>query len=196
MLCNPLKHFADHTRSGDHRGTPENPGRVTTLIERSFWETLPDPHAFQEDKVWGTAYEIYADKEEEVKQYLDIREVYGYTIHYTPFHPADGSPSIRTMVFIGTPDKEHFAGPQDPQELAEHIFNSIGPSGSNKEYLLALEAALEAMHPESGDRHVRHLANRIRRLEEATGVVTSPEEALQHELSKAGSTDEQEEIEK
>jgi len=169
---------------------------VTTLIERSFWETLHDPHPFQEDKVWGMAYKIKADKADEVQQSLDIREVYGYTTHYTPFHPADGSPSIRTMVYIGTPDNEHFTGPQDPQKLAEHILQSVGPSGSNKEYLLALEAALEEMHPDSSDGHVKDLAKSVRRIEAAHGVLSSQDVALQHELNKASSTDEQEEIEK
>lgn len=32
-----------HSASGDHRGTRESPGRVVTVIERSFWETLDDP---------------------------------------------------------------------------------------------------------------------------------------------------------
>lgn len=50
-----------------------------TLIERSFWETLPDPHEGPE-KVWGVAYRIETDHVEEVKEYLDIREINGYTI--------------------------------------------------------------------------------------------------------------------
>lgn len=144
-----------------------------TLIERSYWEQLTDHHdASADDKVWGAAYRIIPEKVAEVKDYLDIREINGYTIHYTPFHPATpastpttsastGAP-IRTLVYIGTPDNDQFVGPQDPQELAEHIYRSEGPSGLNRDYLWGLEQSLDELSPTSGDEHVTDLSNRVR----------------------------------
>lgn len=184
--------------SQDHRGTPEAPGRVVTLIERSFWETLDDHHPSGSDKVWGTAYRIEASKVDEVREYLDIREINGYTIHYTPFHPADKSPAIRTLVYIGTPDNDQFMGVQEPQALAEHIYKSQGPSGLNKDYLYNLDIALDSLSPESGDGHIKDLATRVRRVEEDAKIV-APELAhpeLDPYISKVQSTDEQEENEK
>lgn len=183
--------------SQDHRGTPESPGRVVTLIERSFWDTLSDQHPSESDKVWGTAYRIERSKVAEVRQYLDIREVNGYSIHYTPFYPADGSSVIRTLVYIGTPDNDQFTGPQDPQILAHHIFSSIGPSGPNKDYLLSLESALENLSPESHDGHVKDLADRVREIERSASIQfhVSADNAIAQELSETSSK-EQEEIEK
>lgn len=165
-----------------------------TLIERSFWETLQDHHPSGSDKVWGTAYRIEAAKVAEVREYLDIREINGYTIHYTNFYPADGSPIIKTLVYIGTPDNDQFMGPQDPQKLAEHIYRSEGPSGLNKDYLLSLETALDGLSPESGDGHVKDLADRLRKIPGAEDQ--EGQGALDHELEKVASTDEQEETEK
>ncbi|KAI1209105.1 ChaC-domain-containing protein [Annulohypoxylon truncatum] len=186
--------------SQDHRGTPEEPGRVVTLIERSFWASLADAHDSAPEKVWGTAYRIKADKVAEVKEYLDIREINGYTIHYTPFHPADGSASIRTLVYIGTPDNDQFTGPQDPQALAEHIYVSEGPSGLNRDYLLSLEKALDELSPESGDAHVTDLSNRVREIERKRRAgelqVEGFERPVSHEFKKVSSVDEQEETEK
>jgi glutathione-specific gamma-glutamylcyclotransferase len=150
--------------SEDHRGTPEAPGRVVTLIERSHWETLGDHHHDAPKRVWGVAYHIKPEKVTEVKENLDIREINGYSIHYAPFHPADGSPSIKTLVYIGTPDNEQFVGVQDPQALAEHIHKSQGPSGLNKEYLLNLDQALCELDAEA-DSHIHDLAQRVRALD-------------------------------
>ncbi|OAA73107.1 ChaC-like protein [Cordyceps fumosorosea ARSEF 2679] len=155
--------------SEDHRGTPEAPGRVVTLIERSYWSSLTDHHHDSApERVWGVAYRIRPDRVAEVREYLDIREINGYSIHYAPFQPAaaDAEP-IRALVYIGTPDNAQFVGPQDPQALAEHIFRSSGPSGPNKDYLLGLDDALAELSPESGDEHVADLARRVRALEQA-----------------------------
>ncbi|KAH9437993.1 hypothetical protein MCOR02_001632 [Pyricularia oryzae] len=181
--------------SEDHRGTPEKPGRVVTLLERSFWETLTDHHEDAPDRVWGVAYRIKADKVDEVKDYLDIREINGYTIHYTPFHPADRSAPIRTLVYIGTPDNPQFVGPQDPQALAEHIHRSEGPSGLNRDYLLSLDDALNQLGPESGDEHVADLSRRVRAMQtdSAAQVDTASQQSDFHKVHRA---EEKEEAEK
>ncbi|KAH0544173.1 hypothetical protein FGG08_001618 [Glutinoglossum americanum] len=169
--------FHKEQASEDHRGTPEAPGRVVTLIERCAWEKLADHYTIADSKVWGIAYRIVASRVTEVQEYLDIREINGYSIHYTSFYPGDpssyGGP-IHAMVYIGTPDNPQFIGPQDPQELAEHIWCSKGPSGENKEYLFELEEGLEGLSPESGDKHVRDLAARVREIEDRVGGAVRP----------------------
>lgn len=82
-----------------------------------------------------------------MKEYLDIREINGYSIQYTPFnqdmsatyqtvhpspeasHDSNVPAQIQCLVYIGLPDNPQFLGPQDPQGLAEHIVTSRGPSG-------------------------------------------------------------------
>lgn len=155
-----------------------------------------DAHDSAPDKVWGVAYRIEADRVAEVKDYLDIREINGYSIHYTPFHPADGSGPIRTLVYIGTPDNNQFTGPQDPQALAEHIHASEGPSGLNRDYLLSLEKVLDELSPESGDAHITDLSDRVREIEARDAKGHPYKEPASHEVRKVSSIDEQEETEK
>lgn len=189
-----------------------------TLIERSFWDTLRDPHPPPRDgRVWGVAYRIDPAHVAEVKEYLDIREINGYSIHYTPFYPAPAAGQepereqrrgpIRTLVYIGTPDNDQFTGPQDVQALADHIYRSEGPSGLNRAYLLGLDDALRELGPDGGDEHVTDLSERVRaiiaREEEGDkgehAVVTRTDDeaaAARHEFRRDSSVVEQEETEK
>lgn len=148
-----------------------------------------------DDYVWGAAYHIKPSKVKEVQQYLDIREINGYSIQYTPFHPADRSePDIKCMVYIGMPDNPQFLGALDPQEVAEKINESVGPSGENREYLLNLETALLTLSPDSQDHHISDLARRVRALPPADRSIISklPKSATM----QLGDQAEQEEIEK
>ncbi|KAM0287736.1 hypothetical protein ACHAQH_000267 [Verticillium albo-atrum] len=206
--------------SQDHRGTPEAPGRVVTLIERSYWSAIHDAHDAAPDRVWGVAYRIRPDKVAEVRDYLDIREINGYTIHHTPFHPASSAPPstttssnasstvdtpasaspaptpIRTLVYIGTPDNDQFTGPQDPQALAAHIRRSVGPSGLNTDYLFNLDRALDELSPDSGDDHIRDLTRRVRAIMAAEGP-SAKAETRADDLARMNivNTEEQEETE-
>lgn len=137
---------------------------MVTLIKKSSWDTLDDPQPLVSEKVWGTAYRI-ASRVAEVRNYLDIREINGYVVSQIDFYPASGAPSIRALVYIGYPDNPHFIGPQEPQVLAQTIYNSLGCCGPNSEYLFQLEAALDNLSPESGDAHVKDLAIRVRDLQ-------------------------------
>ncbi len=155
-----------------------------TLIERGFWESLGDEvlklfsfdgerrysnavpllqYHVSPSRVWGAAYHIPQAHVADVRAYLDIREVNGYSIQYTSFHPANPSQAaIQCLVYIGLPNNPQFMGVQEPDELARHIWRSRGPSGENSEYLFILEEALGGLGEESGDEHVQDLAKRVR----------------------------------
>ncbi|KAK2937519.1 hypothetical protein FoTM2_000737 [Fusarium oxysporum f. sp. vasinfectum] len=167
----------DH--SEDHRGTPKAPGRVVTLIERSYWEQLTDSHDSAPERVWGVAYRIIPEKVAEVKEYLDIREINGYTIHYAPFHPADGSPLFALW----------------STSALQIMSNFQGPSGLNKDYLLSLDTALSELAPDSGDHHIHDLARRVRELEKNCEDETKLLNPTTSVHQQKHSTEEAEEIE-
>ncbi|TFW13895.1 gamma-glutamylcyclotransferase [Duganella callida] len=129
--------------SHDHRGTPEAPGRVVTIIK----ETGAICH--------GMAYLITP----EVFAHLDHREKNGYLRLAIPITFDDGD-VVEGLVYIATPDNTAFLGEASEQEIAAHIARSVGPSGPNSDYLNHLATALRALGRH--DQHVfdieRHLA--------------------------------------
>lgn len=134
--------------SHDHRGTPEHPGRVATLIA--------DDNA----TCTGLAYRVTPD----VFEQLDVREKNGYLRLIRPLILADGS-DVEGLVYIATEDNAAYLGPASEAAIARHVRASSGPSGPNSEYVLELARALRAMDVD--DPHVFAIESSLRALLDA-----------------------------
>jgi len=141
--------------SHDHRGTPEQPGRVVTLV--------PEAGAV----CHGMAYLITP----EVFGHLDHREKNGYLRLATQIHFDDGG-SEEGLVYIATEENAAFLGEASEQQIAQHIAAAHGPSGPNRDYLLELAEALRAMG--RPDAHVFAIERHLRAIEQAAQPPAPP----------------------
>ncbi|PLW83761.1 gamma-glutamylcyclotransferase [Kineobactrum sediminis] len=132
--------------SHDHRGTPDAPGRVVTL--------MPAPAVICK----GVAYLI----DQNVFEHLDHREKNGYRQHRVDIRLGSAEPPVPGVVYVAPEDNPAFLGPATSAELAAHIAGAMGPSGSNHDYLLKLADALHALN--ARDPHVEELAALVREL--------------------------------
>ncbi|KAI6137157.1 ChaC-like protein [Pisolithus sp. B1] len=146
-------------KSHDHRGTPENPGRVVTLIHKEDWDHFSGSDAFpDEDVVWGIAYTINPLYESEDGYTLETLDV--YTIE-------DGIEKVVTHnCYVGRPDNPSFVGSEPLGDLADRIWRSVGPSGKNKDYLYQLAESVRKLAPASFDSHLFALEDRVRELDD------------------------------
>jgi len=125
--------------SHDHRGTPEAPGRVVTLV--------PAAGALCR----GIAYRI----EHRVFEHLDHREKNGYERHAVSISLASSQRQVGGILYVAKADNHAYLGPAPMAELAAHIDGASGPSGSNRDYVLALATALRELG--DADPHVLEL---------------------------------------
>jgi cation transport regulator ChaC len=126
--------------SMDHRGTPEAPGRVVTLVET--------PGA----SLWGMCHAVAAAVWPEVAVALDLREAGGYlrvdVIAELAAAEVAGPivAEIRATMYLGPPDGPQFIGPEPRDATAAVIRTARGPSGDNVAYVRELQRALAAMN--------------------------------------------------
>ncbi len=117
-------------QSLDHRGTPEKPGLVATLVPQSH----PDVEAEPGEATLGVAYEV--DLTSEFLKDLDFRERNGYTRTLVNCEAlGGGSDPFSAIVYYAQPGHDAaYVGPKTPEETAATIKTSAGPSGTNLEY--------------------------------------------------------------
>ena len=137
--------------SHDHRGTPDAPGRVVTLVTATGNEAAASPCV-------GVAYRV----DEDVFPHLDYREKNGYQRVDVNIRLLPTDAVVRGVTYVAEPGNRAFLGPATLDEIAAQIRRSHGPSGSNTHYLLALQEALAQL--DTADEHVDALARRIRTL--------------------------------
>ena len=114
--------------SHDHRGTPEQPGRVLTLIHSDSGEC------------GGIAYHVGHD----VFEHLDHREKNGY-LRFEVNIQFNSGISKTGLVYIAPENNAAFLGPASEKLIAHHIRNSAGPSGHNRDYVFQLANALRTL---------------------------------------------------
>ena len=139
--------------STDHRGTPEFPGRVVTLIESAG------------EHCWGTAYRLPACEAIGIIEDLDYREKGGYDRTELSLTLSSGR-TIAGITYIAHPHNPNYLGESPLEGIARQISFSTGPSGSNKEYILELHQSLEQHNIQ--DTHVEALAQLIMQQTEPT----------------------------
>ena len=126
-------------RSIDHRGTPDAPGRVVTLVQAPG------------EVCAGVAFRVAAEAIPEVLALLDERERGGYTrrrLEVCLTDPAGAGASAASVaettcwVYVADPSNPCYAGPTPLSEIAAIAGRAHGPSGPNREYVLRLAAAI------------------------------------------------------
>ncbi|KAM3956470.1 putative glutathione-specific gamma-glutamylcyclotransferase 2 [Aphomia sociella] len=149
-----LRRFYQH--SIDHRGIPEQPGRVVTLVPSHDADSI----------VWGVAYKIRSKDIEQVTNHLDFREKNGYSKKTVTFHPKDNSVEpFELTLYVATEDNQSYAGPASIEDIARQVIKSKGPSGTNKEYVYNLAEAMRQLVPTVKDEHLFALEAAVRNLD-------------------------------
>ena len=135
--------------SPDHRGAPDAPGRVVTLVQ--------EPGAV----CFGVGYRVDPATWDAVLHALDERESGGFErLEVELVFSDETRPPVPSLVYVAPAGNPNFLGPDALPTMVEQIRAARGQSGANAEYVLRLADALRALGAE--DEHVFDLAAGLR----------------------------------
>jgi cation transport protein ChaC len=132
--------------SPDHRGEPEAPGRVVTLV-RSIGAVCR-----------GVAFRLRHEERDQVLEHLDFRERGGYRRIEADLHVTDRK-SVPGLIYMADETNPHFLGPACVLTMAAQIRAARGASGPNVEYVRRLAESLRELGAD--DPHVFTLDARL-----------------------------------
>ena len=119
--------------SPDHRGTPDFPGRVVTLLR--------DAEAI----CGGAIYRVSDAQVDAALVELDDRESGGYErAEVLAEVPGEPSP-VRAITWIGHPENPNHVAPAPLSAVVDVVRRARGKSGTNVDYVIQLAAALRSL---------------------------------------------------
>jgi cation transport regulator ChaC len=119
--------------SPDHRGTPEFPGRVVTLLR--------DEGA----SCGGALYEVPDARVDAALVELDDRESGGYDRAEVLVQVRGDPEPVRAVTWVALPSNENHLGAAPLASVVEVVRRAQGKSGTNIDYVLRLAGALRAL---------------------------------------------------
>lgn len=140
-----------------YRGTPENPGLVLAL------EPMPGARCL------GVAYRIAAQDVSEVRDYLREREMVTYSYHEKtlPLRLSSCGSEVSALSYVIDQTHDQYRRGLTIAEQARIIATSVGPAGTNRDYLFNTITHLREIGVE--DPELEFLADQVEKLLSAAG---------------------------
>lgn len=97
--------------------------------------------------------------------HLDHREKGGYERLTALFFPKDEQiEPFEITIYQASHDNPNYAGPADIDSIVSQVVKSVGPSGTNIEYVLNLAKAMRDIAPDVHDDHLFSIEGKVKNL--------------------------------